>query len=181
MSAQKRQRLHRERKGGAQPLPIQHQSVEVGESVLAVQETQFLLKYKNGLAAVPRPRGKVCNKNRKVCATIRLKPVDSSWRNLLKYLYRAPLIGGPQVAWVLQASWGRSGKQEQEQNSPNLGPAYKWSPVFNKLIFAMLRYWDQLIQASGKHSLQACPCCQYAVPSTSPSLNLILVWLSFTW
>ena len=39
-------------------------------------------------------------------------------------LIRAPLIGGPQVAWMLQASWGRSGKQEQEQNSPNLGPAY---------------------------------------------------------
>ena len=40
------------------------------------------------------------------------------------YVYRARLIGGPQVARMLQASWGRSGKQEQEQNSQNLGPAY---------------------------------------------------------
>ena len=44
-------------------------------------------------------------------------------------VYRAPLIGGPQVGWMLRASSGRSGKQEQEQNSPNLGPAYQWSPV----------------------------------------------------
>ena len=33
-------------------------------------------------------------------------------------IYRAPLVGGPQVAWMLQVSWGRGGKQEQEQNSP---------------------------------------------------------------
>ena len=43
---------------------------------------------------------------------------------ILKYIYRAPLIDKPKVAWMLQASWGRSGKQDQEQNSPNLGPAY---------------------------------------------------------
>ena len=55
--------------------------------------------------------------------TIYLSPC----KNMRKY--RAPLRGGPQVAWMLQASWGRSGKQEQEQNSPNLVPAYYWSPV----------------------------------------------------
>ena len=44
--------------------------------------------------------------------------------NVQVVLYGAPLMGGPQVAWMLQASWGRSDKQEQEQNSRNLGPAY---------------------------------------------------------
>ena len=34
--------------------------------------------------------------------------------------YRNRLHSMLQVAWVLQASWGRSGKQYQEQNSPNL-------------------------------------------------------------
>ena len=29
-----------------------------------------------------------------------------------------------QVAWMLQTTPGRSGKQHQEQNSPNLGPAF---------------------------------------------------------
>ena len=35
-------------------------------------------------------------------------------------LYKDRLKGGPQVEWMLQAIPGRSGKQEQEQNSPNL-------------------------------------------------------------
>ena len=39
-------------------------------------------------------------------------------------VYRAPLIGGPQVAWMLQASWGRSGKQGQEQTSRNYVQAF---------------------------------------------------------
>ena len=30
---------------------------------------------------------------------------------------------------MLQSSWDRSGKQQQKQNSPNLGPALYWSPV----------------------------------------------------
>ena len=30
----------------------------------------------------------------------------------------------PQVARILQASWGRCGKLQHEQNSPNLGPSY---------------------------------------------------------
>ena len=34
--------------------------------------------------------------------------------------YRARLKGGPQVARMLQARTGRSDKQQQEQNSPNL-------------------------------------------------------------
>ena len=37
--------------------------------------------------------------------------------------YRARLKGGPQVAWILQASSGWSGKQEQEQSSINLRTA----------------------------------------------------------
>ena len=39
-------------------------------------------------------------------------------------LYRTRLKGGTQVAWNLQAKPGRSGKQQQEQNSPNLGTTY---------------------------------------------------------
>ena len=31
---------------------------------------------------------------------------------------------GPQFARIFQTSWGRSGKQQQEQNSPNLGPPF---------------------------------------------------------
>ena len=31
---------------------------------------------------------------------------------------------GPQVARIFQASWDRNGKQQQEQNSPNLGPTF---------------------------------------------------------
>ena len=37
---------------------------------------------------------------------------------------RAWLKGGPQIAWMLQAKPGRSGKQPQEQNSPNLGTGF---------------------------------------------------------
>ena len=46
-------------------------------------------------------------------------------------IYRAGLKkSGPQVARIFQASWGRSGKQQQEQNSPNLGTAFWTIPVF---------------------------------------------------
>ena len=38
--------------------------------------------------------------------------------------YRAQLKDGPQVVWMLQARSGRSAKQEQEQNSPNMGSAF---------------------------------------------------------
>ena len=41
-----------------------------------------------------------------------------------KRVYRAGLKSGPQVAKSLQASWDRSGKQQQEQNSPNLGTTF---------------------------------------------------------
>ena len=37
------------------------------------------------------------------------------------YRYRNWLKSGPQVVRIFQSSWGRSGKQQQEQNSPNLG------------------------------------------------------------
>ena len=37
--------------------------------------------------------------------------------------HRARLKGGPQVARMLQEKPSRSGKQEQQQNSPNLGTA----------------------------------------------------------
>ena len=39
-------------------------------------------------------------------------------------IYRASDKGGPQVAWMLQAKPSRSGKQQQEQNSPTLGTAF---------------------------------------------------------
>ena len=42
---------------------------------------------------------------------------------------RARLKGGPQVSRMLQANPGRSGKQEQKQNSLNLGPAFQLTPV----------------------------------------------------
>ena len=38
--------------------------------------------------------------------------------------HMARLRGGPQVVWMLQEKPVRSGKQEQEQNSPNLGTAF---------------------------------------------------------
>ena len=40
------------------------------------------------------------------------------------YMYRARLKGIGQVARMLQASSGRSGKQQQEQNSRNLSKAF---------------------------------------------------------
>ena len=56
--------------------------------------------------------------------------IANKWmNNVVECMYRAPLIGGPQVPWMLQASWVRSSKQQQEQNSPNLGPTYWRSPV----------------------------------------------------
>ena len=42
----------------------------------------------------------------------------------LQGMYRARQKNGSQVARIVQARPGRSGKQEQEQNSPNLGLAY---------------------------------------------------------
>ena len=48
----------------------------------------------------------------------------------ITYLYRAALLGRSQVARMLQASWGRSGELQQEQNSPNLGTASYWRPVY---------------------------------------------------
>ena len=44
-------------------------------------------------------------------------------------LYRARQKGVSQVARILQARPGRSGKQEQEQNSRNLGTAFLPNPV----------------------------------------------------
>ena len=47
--------------------------------------------------------------------------------------YRVRLKGGSQVAWMLQAKPGRSDKQQQEQNSTNLGTKWitaHWSEVF---------------------------------------------------
>ena len=38
--------------------------------------------------------------------------------------YKPWLKGGRQVAWMLHKKPGRSGKQRQEQNSPNLGTAF---------------------------------------------------------
>ena len=37
-----------------------------------------------------------------------------SQSNLVTIIYRAGVKGGSQAAWMLQASWGRSGKQQQE-------------------------------------------------------------------
>ena len=49
---------------------------------------------------------------------------------LCDILYRESLKGRSQVGRMLQASWDRSGKQQQEQNSPNLGTALeRWSPL----------------------------------------------------
>ena len=50
-----------------------------------------------------------------------LLPMRRKWRVAM---YRARLKIGPQVAWMVQASLGRRSKQEQENNSPNLGPTF---------------------------------------------------------
>ena len=47
-------------------------------------------------------------------------------------MYRARQKGVSQVARILQARPGRSGKQEQEQNSRNLGTAFLPNPVHSK-------------------------------------------------
>ena len=44
-------------------------------------------------------------------------------------LYRGRQNCGPQVARMLQASWGSRGKQQQKQNSPNLGTTILPAPV----------------------------------------------------
>ena len=43
---------------------------------------------------------------------------------LLRQLYRAGIRSRPQVEKKFQASWGRSGKKQQEQNSPNRGASF---------------------------------------------------------
>ena len=45
-------------------------------------------------------------------------------REPLKALYRGRLKGICQVVRMMQASSGRSGKQQQQQNSPNLAEAF---------------------------------------------------------
>ena len=40
---------------------------------------------------------------------------------------------GPQNAWILQASWGRNGRQHQEQNSPNRGQLF-WPTLVDNLL-----------------------------------------------
>ena len=47
--------------------------------------------------------------------------VTLMWRYIAFIRYRARLKSGPQVAWMLQARPGRSGKQNQEKKSPNPG------------------------------------------------------------
>ena len=53
-----------------------------------------------------------------------------SWHDLSDHIkvsgaiIRDWLKGGPLVARMLQATPGRCGKQQQEQNSPNLGSAF---------------------------------------------------------
>ena len=42
-----------------------------------------------------------------------------------------------QVERMLQASQGRSGKQQQEQNSPNLETALLWSPVLLSTVMSL--------------------------------------------
>ena len=44
-------------------------------------------------------------------------------------MYKAQLKGGPLVGLMLQAKPGKSGKQEKQQISPNLGTAFLPSPV----------------------------------------------------
>ena len=44
-------------------------------------------------------------------------------------MYRTRLKDGPQVVRMLQTKSGRSGNQEQKQNSVNLGTAFSPSPV----------------------------------------------------
>ena len=39
------------------------------------------------------------------------------------------LVCGPQVVWMLHAKTGQGGKQQQVNNSPNLGPPFKRIPV----------------------------------------------------
>ena len=46
-------------------------------------------------------------------------PYNRDWLYFVCNSYRVPLKGFGQVSWMLQASWGRSGKQQQQWNSPN--------------------------------------------------------------
>ena len=56
-------------------------------------------------------------------------------------VYRVRLKGGTQVAWMLQAKLGRSGKQEN--NSSNLGTTFQPSPVcaFLDMDFSYFTFW----------------------------------------
>ena len=113
---------------------------------------------------------------------------------ICRALYRVRLKGGPQVVWMLQVRPGRSGKQQQQQNSPNLGatsepipvqqyraPLKKPSQVLRMIIPVLLHlhqpdspcstlprqprnYLGSVIQKPGKVHL--------GVPSTCTSLNL---------
>ena len=49
--------------------------------------------------------------------------------------YMAGLKSGPQGARMFQASWGRIGKQLQEQTSTNLGPTFSGKGGFHWRIF----------------------------------------------
>ena len=51
------------------------------------------------------------------------------------YTYRARQKNGSQAARIFQARPGRSGKQQQEQNSRNLGTVFSPGPVY---VFSIL-------------------------------------------
>ena len=55
--------------------------------------------------------------------------MERDFRAVVALLYREPLKGFGQVSWMLQASWGRSGKQQQKQASPNLGSTFQPNPA----------------------------------------------------
>ena len=58
------------------------------------------------------------------------EPLFSSGKiTLIGYIYRARQKNGSQVARIFQARTGRRGKQQQEQNSRNLGTVFLPGPV----------------------------------------------------
>ena len=62
-------------------------------------------------------------------------PLELLWFHWIqKILYRGRQNCGPQVARMLQASWGRRDKQQQKQNSPNLGTTILPAPVIPRLM-----------------------------------------------
>ena len=80
-----------------------------------------------------------------IISTLALHYIKDGERGTLKckasYLtakiYSARPKGGPLVAWMLQAKPGRSDKQQQEQNSTNLGT--KWITAHLSEVFATHR------------------------------------------